>query len=97
MVLAKREFESWFLTSAESLRGHQRVPEEIQSPDQPEEVSGAKDWLSKHILGGAYASTVDQTPLVHALHLALARRAPSFDKFYRDVSSLLEALHRRGR
>jgi len=97
VVLAKREFESWFLASAESLRGYQRLSEDIQSLDQPEEVSGAKEWLSKHIRGGVYASTVDQTPLVHALNLTLARRAPSFDKFYRDVSSLLEALHQRGR
>jgi len=95
VVLAKREFESWFLASAESLRGCHRLPEDLELPREPEEIRGAKEWLSRHIPDGAYASTVDQAALVHALDLTLARRSPSFNKCYRDVTRLLETLQNR--
>jgi hypothetical protein len=96
VVLAKREFESWFLASAESLRGCRGLPGDLESPDQPEEISGAKEWLSSRIPGGAYASTVDQTSLTSSLDFALARRAASFDKCYREIVRLLETLRLRG-
>lgn len=96
VVLAKREFESWFLASAESLRGHRGLPDDLESPDYPEEIPGAKEWLSNHARGGAYASTVDQASLTHALDFTLARRAPSFDKCYREIVLLLETLRLRG-
>jgi hypothetical protein len=92
VILAKREFESWFLAAAESLRGCRRLPEDLLSPDQPEEIPGAKEWLSTRVLGDAYSPTVDQAALTEALDFALARRAASFDKCYRDVIRLLEIL-----
>lgn len=94
VVLAKREFEAWFLASAESLRGCRRLPEDLESPDQPEDVAGAKEWLSRRIVNGAYSSHVDQASLTSALNLTLARRAQSFDKCYRDVIRLLTTLGR---
>jgi hypothetical protein len=96
VVLAKREFESWFLASAESLRGHRGFSEDLESPDNPEEISGAKEWLRNHTLIRAYASTVDQARLTHALDFTLARRAASFDKCYREITLLLESLRLRG-
>jgi|SRR5579862_7949588 len=95
VVLAKREFESWFLASAESLRGRRGLPPDLTSPDRPEEIAGAKEWLSSRIPGGAYASTVDQASLTHALDFTLARRAASFDKCYRDIILILETLRSR--
>jgi hypothetical protein len=96
VVLAKREFESWFLASAESLRGCRGLPADLQPPPgQPEEIAGAKEWLSSRIPGGAYASTVDQASLTSSFDLALARRAASFDKCYRKVARLLETLRLR--
>lgn len=94
VVLAKREFESWFLASAESLRGSNRLPEDLESPHDPEEIRGAKEWLRQHIRDGAYAPTVDQASLVHAMDFVLARRSPSFDKCYREVTQLLKELLR---
>lgn len=95
VVLAKREFESWFLASAESLRGNRGLPEGLESPEQPEEVAGAKEWLTNNMLGGTYASTVDQASLTNALDFTLARRAESFDKCYREILFLLETLRAR--
>lgn len=92
VVLAQKEFESWFVAAAESLRGKRGLPVDLESPDQPEEIAGAKDWLSRRVLHGTYSPTVDQASLTNALDLTLARRAASFDKCYRDVTRLLEAL-----
>jgi hypothetical protein len=95
VVLAKREFESWFLASARSLRGRRGLPQDLEPPDQPEEIRGAKEWLSNHIPDGAYAPTVDQASLTYALDFTLARRAGSFDKCYREIVLLLEMLRAR--
>lgn len=75
VVIAKREFESWFLASAESLRGCRGLPGDLVSPDQPEEISGAKEWLSNRILDGAYKSTVGQASLT-SLWISVSRAAP---------------------
>lgn len=95
VVLARREFESWFLASAESLRGCRGLPGDLESPHQPEEIPGAKEWLSGRIQDGAYASTVDQASLTNALDFDLARRAASFDKCYREITRMLETLRLR--
>jgi hypothetical protein len=95
VVLAKREFESWFLASAESLRGYARLPADLEPPDHPEDIPGAKEWLRKRMQTGAYASTVDQPSLTHRFDLTLARRADSFDKCYREITSLLQVLRAR--
>jgi len=92
LVLAKKEFEAWFLASAESLRGCRGLPMDLDPPTAPEEVAGAKEWLASRIPHGAYASTVDQPALTAAMDIALARRSPSFDKCYREISALLDAL-----
>lgn len=93
VVLAKREFEAWFLAGAESLRGQRGLPNDLTAPVDPETVRGAKEWLSCHMQGGrTYTATLDQPALAEALDLALARRADSFDKCYRDITRLLTAL-----
>jgi hypothetical protein len=84
VILAKREFESWFLASAESIGG----PADLASPPDPESIQGAKEWL--HQRWGAYAPTVNQTSLTFAMDLRLARRAKSFARCYREIRRLLE-------
>lgn len=92
VVLAKREFEGWFIAAAESLRGKRGLPDHIVPPDNPEAIRDAKGWLEAHLpRGRAYSPTTDQPALAAMFDLDLAReRAPSFDKFYRDVRRLLE-------
>jgi hypothetical protein len=92
VVLAKWEFESWFLAAAESLGGRRGLPADLASPDQPEEIQGAKEWLTRHVPRGAYSSTVDQLSLTRAVDLAIARRASSFDRCYREATRLLAEL-----
>lgn len=95
VVLPNKEFESWFLAAAQSLRGQRGFPEDLEPPTEPEAIRGAKEWLGKRVRAGAYSSNVDQAALTHVFNFDLARRAPSFDKCYREVIRLLETL--RGR
>jgi hypothetical protein len=90
VVLAKREFEAWFLAAAESLRGHRGLPQDLCSPSAPEETRGAKEWLASRMASGrGYSETSDQPALSAVLDINAARRAGSFDKFYREVVHLL--------
>jgi hypothetical protein len=42
VVIAKAEFEAWFLAAAISLRGRRGLPEDLQPPDAPESKRDAK-------------------------------------------------------
>jgi hypothetical protein len=87
VVVAKREYEAWFLTAAESLRGRRRLPEDLAPPSAPEAIRDAKCWLSQHKPDG-YRETIDQPALTSIFDLTMARRADSFDKLFREVGRL---------
>jgi hypothetical protein len=93
IILAKREFEAWFLASAESLRGRRGLADDLRSPANPEAIRGAKEWLTANMAEGKhYVETLDQPALTASFDLQQARRAASFDKFFRDVSGVLAEL-----
>jgi hypothetical protein len=93
VVLAKREFEAWFLAAAESLRNKFGLPGDLESPADPESIRGAKEWLSDRMPPGrSYMETTDQPAFAAAFDMDAARRADSFDKCYRDIKSMLEQL-----
>jgi Domain of unknown function (DUF4276) len=91
VVLANREFEAWYLAAASSLAGSFGFPDDLTAPDNPEAIRGAKEWLSRQRAPGhPYKPTVDQAPLASAFDMKQARDgSPSFDKFCREVESLL--------
>jgi hypothetical protein len=96
VVLAKREFEAWFLAAAPSLRGQQGLSANLEAPSDPEAIRGAKEWLRNHMDGSRkYSETVDQPVLTRHFDLSAARQAPSFDKLVRDVERLLADLSHR--
>jgi hypothetical protein len=81
VILARREFEAWFLAAADSLG--------FVSPDREvEEIRGAKEELAER-MGGKYSPSIDQAALAARFDLQAARRARSFDRFYRKVEALL--------
>jgi len=90
-VLAKKEFESWFLAAAESLAGQRGIFTSVAAPDDPERIRGAKEWIGRHMPPGrSYRETLDQPALCAAFDLERARaRSPSFAKMWRDVESML--------
>jgi uncharacterized protein DUF4276 len=92
LVLAKREFEAWFIAAAESLRGKRGLSSMLTAPEDPESIRGAKEWLTARMSGSRhYVETLDQPALAAIFDLDLARRAPSFEKLWREVAVLLRA------
>lgn len=95
VVLAKCEFEAWFLAAAESLRGQRGLKDDIRSPNDPEAVSDAKGWLSERMENSrTYRETRDQAALTALFDIDKARQVGSFDKCYRDIVRLLEELQK---
>ena len=43
VVLAKHEFEAWFLAAADSLSGYKGLKTDLTPPNNPEEIHGAKE------------------------------------------------------
>lgn len=93
LVLAMREYESWFLASAASIAGRAGLSTALAAPADSELVRGAKEWLTARMaVGRSYRPTVDQLDLTRLLDLDASRLAsPSFDKCYREVVRLLDS------
>ena len=92
VVMAKREFEAWFIASIDSLRGLRGIPADAARPENPESIRDAKGWLSRVMAGNrGYSETTDQPALAAQFDITSARSADSFDKFYREVERLLAA------
>jgi len=86
VVLAKREFESWFIAAAESIAGTSGLRADFVAPTDPESIRDAKGWLQRAMPPGRkYSETVDQASLAAKFDFNSARRAPSFDKMYREI------------
>ncbi|MGO9255615.1 MAG: DUF4276 family protein [Bryobacteraceae bacterium] len=91
VVLAHREYESWFLAAAESLAGKRNLDPNLAAPENPEDIRDAKGWLSRHIQGtGRYSPTQDQTALSHWVDFGRARsRSRSFGKFWKEIEAIV--------
>lgn len=96
VILAKQEYEAWFLAAAESLRGKRGLPDDLPMPLDPESIRDAKGWLSQQMPPGrSYAETADQAALTSLFDLEMARRSDSFDKCYRDIRKMLGILYNK--
>jgi len=89
-IVPKHEFENWFLAAARSLAGKRGLREDIEPPENPEAIRGAKEWLSRNMNPGrAYSPTVDQAALAAWMDLAEARLSRSFNRFVRERERLI--------
>jgi hypothetical protein len=96
VILAKKEYEAWFLAAAESLRDKRGLPNNLMPPEAPESIRGAKEWLSdKMPPGKSYAETIDQPAFTEIFDMNVARTADSFDKCYREIRHMLENLRNK--
>lgn len=90
VVIAKREFEAWFIAAADSLAGQRGFASDLVPPDDAEGIRDAKGWLSRHKPPGfPYRETIDQAALASQVNLEQAQRCRSFDKFMREVVTLV--------
>lgn len=95
VVLAKMEYESWFLAALDTLRGVRGIRRDVLPPADPEAIRGAKEYLSSLREKGVYAETVDQPAFTAQFGIQEARqRSPSFDKLWREVVWLCRELER---
>lgn len=93
VVLAKKEYEAWFIAAAESLRGKRGLADDLVGAEDPEEIRGAKEWLSRYMPpNNPYAETTDQPALTALFDMQVARRSDSFDKCYREIAALIQKL-----
>jgi hypothetical protein len=76
VVIAKREYEAWFLATIESLRGKRGIRSDATSHPDPEGPRGAKEQLEQRLDPGcSYRETIDQVALTAQfdLHEAFLR------------------------
>lgn len=89
IVVAKSEFESWFVAAADSLAGYRGLSNSLVAPANAERIRDAKGWLSSNMsTGSTYRETIDQAAFASRIDLEQARQAPSFDKFVREIRTL---------
>ncbi len=90
IVLANREFESWFLAAIDSLRGKGGVRVDAECSGNPEAIRDAKGALRQLMATSRYSPTVDQAALASLVDLDLVRsRSQSFDKPCRELEQLV--------
>jgi len=83
VILAYREFETWFLASASSLCCRNGLPEHLSPPFNPEGIRDAKGWLSDRMTGGlSYDPVSHQAAFPAALDMQEARCNPSFNRLW---------------
>lgn len=80
VVLAYREFETWFIAAVESLRGRFGLPVDLTEPANFESIRDAKGWLGTRMAGG-YDPITHQCSLASSIDLDRERRSSSFDRF----------------
>ena len=88
VVLAYREFETWFLGAASSLSGHCGLPANLEPPSEVEQIRDAKGWLGKHT-GNGYDEITHQLKLTRIFDLSQACSVPSFQRFCKRLPQLL--------
>lgn len=86
-VVAKVEYETWFVAAARSLGRHLDLAHE-EVPEDPERQRAGKAWIQRHFQGVKYSETVDQPAMTAEMDLGeCRRRSPSFDKLCRELES----------
>lgn len=95
VVVAYREYETWFLSALESLRGRCGVCDDATAPEIPESKRDAKSALETFMPPGrAYSETGDQPSMSSMFDLQLAyQRNRSFRKLVKVVGDILVQLH----
>lgn len=86
VVLAYREYETWFVAAAESLRGCGGLAADLSPPADPEAIRGAKEWLGRH-MEQSYDPIIHQAAFTARFDLSQAKTVPSFARFISKILS----------
>ena len=88
VVVATREFESWFVAGISGLRGYRGLPETQQAETDAELLRDAKGWLDVRMSNG-YHETTDQPKLAQLFDMKAAMTSRSFRKLRKDFDRLV--------
>ncbi len=89
-VIAKVEYETWFVAAAESLSEYLELEPRNQARMAPEQARSGKRWVEQRFKGTKYSPTIDQPRLTATMDLSVCRaRAPSFEKLCRELEKRL--------
>ena len=99
VVVAKCEYEAWFLASLETIAGREwqtrvGLPEELDYPGDVEAIVGVKGWLDRHLPPAhSYKPSQHQALLTTMLDAEMARRrSASFRRLCRALEQAVEAI-----
>jgi uncharacterized protein DUF4276 len=88
VVLSYREYETWFITAARSLRGRRGLPMDLEPPANPEAIRGAKEWLGER-MATSYDPIIHQAEFSRTIDIEQARGNPSFNRLCNRLSELV--------
>lgn len=88
VFLAYREYETWFIAAADSLRGQAGLPDDLASPDDPERYRDAKGWFSER-MPRPYDPILHQLDFTRVIDLDRAVTNASFRRLYNFVRQLV--------
>ncbi|MEN8651210.1 DUF4276 family protein [Streptomyces sp. 21So2-11] len=89
IVIARHEYEAWFLAGADSLRDHQAVRDDAYAPTDPEAKRDAKSQLEA-MMNESYKETLHQAKFSALIDLrAAADKSRSFRRMIHAVVALL--------
>lgn len=94
VVIAYREYETWFVAALESLSGQYGIRTDATAPANPESRRDAKGWLEEFMpRHRAYSETGDQPAMSARFDMGLAhQRNRSFRKLVKAIGDLLTQL-----
>lgn len=72
VVLAKREYEAWFIAAAPSLVGQRGFAPDMQNLPDAETPRNAKGWMRQHMTSGSYGEVIDQPAFTALMDLQMA-------------------------
>jgi len=88
VFLAYREYETWFIAAADSLRGKEGLPDDLTAPANPERTRNAKGWLTER-MPRPYDPIVHQLEFTRILDLDQAGCNASFRRLSAHVRQLV--------
>ena len=96
VCMAHREYEAWFLATADSLQGHKAMRANAAPHPNPESPRGAKRELERRMVVNDYKETIHQAAFSRQMCLTDAfRRCRSFRKLVTSFGSLMSYMVQR--
>lgn len=90
VILAHREYETWFLAAAESLRGVCGLRHDLVAPGKAEKIRDAKGWLSEQ-MPTPYNEPEHQPRMTQKFDFDQAKQVKSFARAHAKLTDFFRA------